>query len=187
MPDSERERMLRGDLYLAADPELTAARTRARHLAKRFNDSDPADPGAAAEILRELLGELGDAAWIEPPFYCDYGSQIRLGKGVFVNMNCVFLDPAPIEIGALAKLGPGVQLLTATHPLDAATRTAGPELGQAITIGARAWLGGGVVVCPGVSIGADTVVGAGSVVVRDLPSGVVAVGNPCRVVRHLES
>lgn len=184
---TERARMLRGDLYLASDPELTTARRRARQLWQRFNATDPADPAAGRAVLAELLGGLGADAWIEAPFYCDYGTQITLGAGVFVNMNCVFLDPAPIVIGAQAQLGPGIQLLTATHPLDAAARVAGPELGRPITIGARAWLGGGVIVGPGVTIGPDTVVGAGSVVVRDLPAGVVAVGNPCRVVRSLDT
>jgi maltose O-acetyltransferase len=176
--------MRRGELYLASDPGLVAARIRARQLWHRFNAADPADISAARALLGELLGSLGTDAWIEAPFYCDYGAQITLGDGVFVNMNCVFLDPAPITIGAHAQLGPAVQLLTATHPLDAAARTAGPELARPITIGPRAWLGGGVIVLPGVTIGADTVVGAGSVVVRDLPAGVVAVGNPCRVVRR---
>lgn len=186
MPVSERAKMLGGELYLASDPELTAARTRARQLWQRFNAMDPADTAGLRDLLRDLLGGLGADASIEAPFYCDYGSQIALADGVFVNMNCVFLDPAPIAIGTQAQLGPGVQLLTATHPLDAAARTAGPELARPITIGARAWLGGGVVVGPGVTIGADTVVGAGSVVVRDLPAGVVAVGNPCRVLRRLD-
>ena len=182
---SERAKMLRGDLYLANDPELTAARTRARQLWQRVNAADPGDPDGLRALLHELLGALGAGAWVEPPFYCDYGTQITLGDGAFVNMSCVFLDPAAITIGAQAQLGPGVQLLTATHPTDAAARVAGPELARPISIGARAWLGGAVVVGPGVSIGADTVVGAGSVVVRDLPAGVVAVGNPCRVIRQL--
>jgi maltose O-acetyltransferase len=185
MPDSERTKMLRGELYLASDPDLVSARTRARQLWQRFNATDPADTAGARRLLDELLGRLGVGASIEAPFYCDYGTQITLGDGAFVNMNCVFLDPAPIAIGAQAQLGPGVQLLTATHPLGAAARTAGPELARPIAIGARAWLGGGVIVGPGVTIGADTVVGAGSVVVRDLPAGVVAVGNPCRVLRGL--
>jgi maltose O-acetyltransferase len=185
--DTERARMLRGDLYLAGDPELTTARRRARQLWQRFNAADPTHPAAGRALLAELLGGLGVDAWIEAPFYCDYGTQITVGDGVFVNMNCVFLDPAPIVIGAQAQLGPSIQLLTATHPLDAAARVAGPELGRPITIGARAWLGGGVIVGPGVTIGPDTVVGAGSVVVRDLPAGVVAVGNPCRVIRSLDT
>lgn len=177
--------MLRGELYLASDPELTVGRTRARELWQRFNAAEPSDPAAGRAILAELVGHLGPDAWIEAPFYCDYGTQIQLGASVFVNMNCVFLDSAPIIIGAQAKLGPGVQLLTATHPVEARARVAGPELARPITIGPRAWLGGGVVVGPGVTIGADTVIGAGSVVIRDVPAGVVAVGNPCRVVRHL--
>ena len=179
--------MLRGEHYLASDPELAAARVRARHLCRRFNAADPADAIGARAVLAELLGSLGTDAWIEAPFFCDYGTQITLGDGAFVNMNCVFLDPAPIVIGAQAQLGPGVQLLTATHPLAADVRAAGPELARPITIGPRAWLGGGVIVGPGVTIGADTVVGAGSVAVRDLPAGVVAVGNPCRLVRRLDS
>jgi maltose O-acetyltransferase len=185
MADSERAKMVRGDLYLANDPELVAARARARRLWQRFNATDPEDAAGRHAMLAELLGGLGAGAWIEPPFYFDYGPQITIGAGVFVNMNCLFLDCAPIVIGDQAQLGPGVQLLTATHPLDAAVRTAGPELARPITIGRRAWLGGGVIVVPGVSIGADTVVGAGSVVVHDLPDGVLAVGNPCRVVRPL--
>lgn len=182
---SQRERMLRGDPYLATDPELAAARTRARLLWRRFNASSPEDLTERDLILRELMGEVGDDVVVEPPFYCDYGTQIELGDGVFINMNCVFLDPAAIRVGARAFLGPGVQLLTATHPLDAAERVAGPESALPITIGERAWLGGGVIVCPGVTIGADTTIGAGSVVTRDVPAGVLAVGNPCRVVRPL--
>lgn len=181
---SERAKMVRGELYLASDPELVAARVHARRLFARFNASDPGDVEGRLSLLRRLLGALGPESWIEPPFYCDYGRQITLGRGVFVNFGAVFLDPAPITIGDQAQLGPGVQLLTADHPRDAATRVAGPELGRPISIGARAWLGGGVIVCPGVSIGADTIVGAGSVVVKDLPSGVVAAGNPCRVIRN---
>ena len=185
MADTEREKMLRGEPYLADDPELVAARLRARRLWRRFNATDPGDTDAARAILAELLGGLGDGVWIEAPFYCDYGTQISLAPGVFLNMNCVLLDVAPIVVGARTILGPGVQLLTATHPLGAAARTAGPELGRPITLGSRVWLGGGVIVGPGVSIGADTVVGAGSVVMRDLPAGVLAVGNPCRVVRPI--
>ena len=187
MLEPERMKMLRGDLYLAADPGLTAARVRARQLCRAFNAVDPADFPGAVRILRELLGRVGNDAWIEAPFHCEYGTQIELGAGAFLNMNCILLDPAPIIIGDQAQLGPGVQLLTATHPVAAAARVAGPELARPITLGPRAWLGGGVIVGPGVTIGADTVVGAGSVVVRDLPPGVVAVGNPCRVVRHLDA
>lgn len=182
---SERAKMLRGELYLASDPALFAARVRARRLCAAFNASDPDDLAGRMALLVELLGRVGPEAAIEPPFYCDYGSQITLGAGVFVNFGTVFLDPAAITIGDQVQIGPGVQLLTADHPRDAAERAAGPELARPISIGSRAWLGGGAIVCPGVSIGAGTIVGAGSVVVRDLPAGVVAAGNPCRVIRRL--
>jgi maltose O-acetyltransferase len=182
---TEREKMLQGELYLASDPELVEARVRARRLFARFNASDPADAAGRVALLRELLGGLGVDAWIEPPFVCDYGTQITLGARVFVNFHAVMLDPAAITIGDEAQLGPNVQLLTADHPRDPAERAAGPELGRAITIGPRAWLGGGVIVLPGVTIGEGTIVGAGSVVTRDLPSRVVAAGNPCRVIRSV--
>jgi maltose O-acetyltransferase len=177
---SERDKMLRGDLYNAGDPALIAARARARSLWRRYN----AD-GARDEILRELLGSVGENVVVEPPFYCDYGEEISLGDGVFVNMNCMFLDVAAIVIGAQTFLGPSVQLYTATHPLDAKTRVAGLESAKPIIIGSRVWIGGATVVCPGVTIGDDTTIGAGSVVVRDIPSGVLAAGNPCRVIRSL--
>ncbi|HEX8850546.1 MAG TPA: sugar O-acetyltransferase [Gemmatimonadaceae bacterium] len=182
---TEREKMVRGELYLASDPELVEGRIRARRLLARFNASDAGDAATRVALMRELFGEVGADVWIEPPFQCDYGTQITLGAGVFVNFGAVFLDPGPIAIGAGTQIGPNVQLLTADHPLDARTRAAGPELGRPITIGERVWLGGGVIVCPGVTIGADTTIGAGSVVTRDIPAGVVAVGNPCRVLRKI--
>jgi maltose O-acetyltransferase len=182
---SEQDKMLRGELYLATAPELIAGRVRARRLCAELNASDAADVPRRTGLLAELLGAVGEGAWIEPPFHCDYGAQITLGDGVFINFGAVFLDPTYITIGPQAQLGPNVQLLTADHPRDAATRASGAEMARPITIGARSWLGGGVIVCPGVSIGADSVIGAGSVVVRDIPSGVVAAGNPCRVIRTL--
>jgi maltose O-acetyltransferase len=178
---TDREKMLRGELYDASDAELVAMRKRARTLWERL-DAGGADRDA---LLRELLGTLGDGAVIEPPFFCDYGTNIHLRAGVFVNMNCVFLDPAPITIGAQTMIGPSVQIYTATHPVDAAERVRGPELAYAVTIGARVWIGGAAVICPGVTIGDDTTIGAGSVVTRDVPSRVVAAGNPCRVIREL--
>ena len=182
---TERDKMLRGDPYLASDPELVAARVRARRLWAEFNRSDPADDALRAKLLAELLGGVGSRSSIEPPFYCDYGSNIVLGDSVFVNFGAVFLDPGPIVLGHQVQVGPMVQLLTADHPREPAARVAGPELARPIRIGTRAWLGGGVIVCPGVTIGEDTVVGAGSVVVRDLPAGVVAAGNPCRVIKPI--
>lgn len=182
---SEREKMLQGEPYLATDSELTGQRVSARRLWRRYNASDPDDTSQRTAVLRQLLGSIADDVLIEPPFYCDYGSQIHLGAGVFINMNCVFLDPAPITIGAQTFFGPNVQLYTATHPLDAAERVAGPESALPITIGSRVWIGGGTIVLAGVTIGDDTTIGAGSVVTRDIPSGVVAVGNPCKVIRSL--
>ncbi|MBW3628044.1 MAG: sugar O-acetyltransferase [Gemmatimonadetes bacterium] len=182
---TEREMMLRGELYVASDPDLTAARTRARRLCQRYNLTDPEAAEERADLLQQLLGRVGIGASIEPPFYCDYGSQIDLGDQVFVNFNCVFLDPAAIRIGSRTMLAPNVQLLSADHPRDPHERVSGRELARPIVIGERVWLGGGSIVCPGVTIGNDTTIGAGSVVVRDIPSGVVAVGNPCRVVRSL--
>lgn len=181
---TEREKMLRGELYVASDPELVAARERARRLWQALNDRD-ATTDARRGILDQLLAAVGARAAVEPPFFCDYGSQITLGDEVFINYNCVFLDCAEITIGAQTKLGPAVQLYTATHPIDAAARVAGPELARPIRIGQRVWIGGGAIVLPGVTIGDETVVGAGSVVTRSLPSQVVAAGNPCRVLRPI--
>jgi maltose O-acetyltransferase len=133
-------------------------------------------------MLGRLLGGLGVGSWVEPPFHCDYGTQIRLGARVFVNMGCIFLDAAPITLGDDVQVGPGVQLLTSDHPRDAAQRVGGLESALPISIGARAWLGGGTIVLPGVEIGPDSVIGAGSVVTRSVPYGVTAAGNPCRVI-----
>ena len=180
---TECEKMLRGELYVASDPELVVARDRARRLWRSYNALDPADAATQRGVLEQLLGAVGGNVVIEPPFYCDYGTQITIGADVFVNFDCVFLDCNTITIGRQTQLGPAVQLYTATHPIDPVARTAGPELAHPIVIGSRVWIGGGSVVLPGVSIGDDTVVGAGSVVTKSLPAGVVAVGNPCRVIR----
>jgi maltose O-acetyltransferase len=170
---SENEKMLAGELYRAGDPQLVAERRRCRELLRRLPD-DPA-------VLDELLGHRGEHAEVVSPFACDYGYNISLGAHAFVNFNCVFLDPAPITIGERAQIGPGVQLLTADHPLDAETRREGLENAKPISIGAGAWLGGGVIVLPGVRVGEESVIGAGSVVTRDVPPGALAVGNPARV------
>jgi maltose O-acetyltransferase len=177
--------MLAGDAYVADDPELMRDSLRAATLVKRFNDSDPSRPEVRRQILHELLGSLGEDTEIRPPFYCDYGYQIHIGVRTFVNFGLVALDVAPIRIGDDVQLGPRVQLLTPTHPLQPEPRRAKWEAAEPIAIGDNVWLGGGVVVCPGVTIGADTVVGAGSVVLQDIPAGVMAVGAPARVVRSL--
>lgn len=182
---TERERMLSGQLYDAGDETLTAARGRAKRLTWRYHQLDPTDWDSRTHILQELLGHLGEDSWIEPPFRCDYGTQISIGDHFFANYDCIFLDVAPITIGNRVMFGPRVCLYTAGHPLDAATRNTGLEFGKPIAIGDDVWLGGNVVVLPGVTIGAGTVVAAGSVVRRDLPPHVLAAGNPCQVLRSI--
>ena len=139
----------------------------------------------SARLIKELVPAAGHGLWIEPPFYCDYGSNITLGERVFFNFNCVILDVAPVRIGSRVLFGPAVQVYAATHPLSAAERSTGLELGKMVEIGDDVWIGGGAIICPGVSIGARSVIGAGSVVTRDIPEEVLAVGNPCRVVRKV--
>ncbi|PWU53253.1 maltose acetyltransferase [Micromonospora globispora] len=180
-----RDRMLAGEPYIADDPEIVADLDRAARLTERFNRSAADDPEGRLAALRELLGSVGEDTWVRPPFHCDYGWQTHLGPRCFVNVNAVFLDVARITIGADVQIGPNVQLLAATHPVEAEPRRAKWEAAKPITIGDNVWLGGGVIVLAGVTIGDNTVVGAGAVVTRDLPANVVAVGNPARVVREL--
>ena len=180
------ERMVAGDPYRADDPEIVAAHHRAVRLVDRYNRSPVDDAGGRRRILTELLGSFGTGSVIRPPLACDYGSHIHVGSHAFVNFGLVALDPAPITIGDHVQIGPNVQLLTATHPLDPDLRRAGWEGAGAISVGQDVWLGGGVIVLSGVTIGDGTVVGAGAVVTRDLPAGVVAVGSPARVVRRLD-
>ncbi len=178
--------MLAGEAYLADDPEITADLDRAARRTERFNATTADDPDGRLAALRELLGSLGEGVWVRPPLHCDYGWQTHIGPRSFVNFNAVFLDVARITIGADVQIGPNVQLLTATHPVEAEPRRARWEAAEPITIGDNVWLGGGVIVLAGVTIGANTVVGAGAVVTRDLPANAVALGNPARVVRTLE-
>ncbi|GAA4907148.1 sugar O-acetyltransferase [Streptomyces coeruleoprunus] len=180
-----KRRMLAGEWYLPDDEELAADTERRIALCAAYNALPPPPPAERTKILGELLGSMGDGVRIRPPFHCDFGYRISIGEGTFVNFNAVFLDCGPITIGADVQIGPNVQLLTPTHELDTERRRAGWERAEPITIGDNVWLGGGVIVCPGVTIGADTVVGAGAVVTKDLPPGVLAVGNPARVVRSL--
>jgi maltose O-acetyltransferase len=180
-----RERMLRGELYLASDPELVEAHRRAADLLFRLNGTSNADRIARSRLLADLLGSIGEGSTIISPFFCDYGSQISIGARCFVNAGAVMLDCATVTIGDDVQVGPNVQLLTATHPIDAAERASGWELAHPITIGSGAWLGGGVIIGPGVTVGERSVVGAGSIVVRDLPADAVAVGNPARVIRSV--
>ncbi len=181
---SEREKMVAGDLYDPQDPELVAGRTRARDLLWTLNATRESDAVVRRRILDELFGSCGEGVWLQPPFYCDYGSNIHLGEKVYFNFNCVLLDVCEIRVGARTLFGPAVQIYAATHPLDAKLRKT-RELGKPVTIGSDVWVGGGAIICPGVTIGDKSVIGAGSVVTKDVPADVLAVGNPCRVVREL--
>lgn len=183
---SERERMLAGELYDPGDPELVAARDRARDLCQALNATRGSERAERRAILRDLLGAGGDSAAMHPPFWCDYGSNIELGCKVFFNFNCVVLDVCRVRIGNYTMFGPAVQVLTATHPFDALLRRE-RESAKPITIGSDVWVGGGAIICPGVTVGSRSVIGAGSVVTRDVPDGVFAAGNPCRIIRPIEN
>ena len=182
---TNRERMLAGDLYLADDPELAANARRAVRLANEYLTMYLLDEDAARHVLAELVGSLGDEVEIKPPLFVDYGTHLSIGERTFINYNLTALDVARISIGADCLIGPNVQLLTPTHSLDPGPRRAKLEAAAPITIGDNVWIGGGATILPGVSIGENSVIGAGSVVTRDVPANVVAVGNPARVVKSL--
>ena len=185
MVRTERSKMLAGELYDPLDPELVAGRERARDLCQALNATREGEQEARRRILRELFAAGGDTVWMQPPFFCDYGANIFLGERVFFNFNCVVLDMCPIHIGDYTLFGPAVQIYAATHPLSAAGRRTGLELGMAVEVGDEVWVGGGAIICPGVRVGARSVIGAGSVVTRDIPDCAFAAGNPCRVIREL--
>lgn len=180
---SNRERMIAGALYNAGDPELVHMRRQTRRLTACYNATAAEDLSAREALLRNLFCAVGERVEIEPPFQCDYGWNIALGNDVYFNFSCIVLDCARVTIGNNVKLGPGVHLYTATHPTDPAMRRAALEYAAPIRIGDGVWVGGGALILPGVSIGENTTVGAGSVVTRDLPPNVIAAGNPCRVLR----
>jgi maltose O-acetyltransferase len=184
MMRSERDKMLSGELYDPLDPELVRARDRARDLCQALNATRERDQEDRRRILKELFGAGGETVWMQPPFFCDYGSNILLGERVFFNFNCVVLDVCPVKVGDFTLFGPAVQVYTATHPMNAGLRRK-QEFAKTIEIGSDVWVGGGAVICPGVRIGARSVIGAGSVVTRDIPEGVFAAGNPCRVIRPI--
>jgi maltose O-acetyltransferase len=178
---SERQKMISGLPYDPGDPELQADQTAARQWMARYNAAMAASPAERRDLLRQRMGEVGEGAIIRPPFHCDYGYNIRLGRGVFMNFNGVILDICEVVIGDQTQIGPGVQILTADHPRDAAQRAEGIEFGKPVTIGRNVWIGGGAIILPGVTIGDDAIIGAGSVVTRDVAEGATAVGNPARV------
>lgn len=183
---TELDRMLAGELYNPHDAELVQMRVRARDLCRDLNATRESDQDGRRRILTELFAAGGDTVWLQPPFFCDYGVHISLGEKVFFNFNCVVLDVCRVTIGDRTLFGPAVQIYAATHPLDAVLRRT-QESGRPVTIGSDCWIGGGAIICPGVTIGDRSVIGAGSVVTRNIPADVVAAGNPCRVLRPLES
>jgi len=180
-----KDRMTSGGLYIADDPELAAEHARAQKLLERYN-ATPHDDEARDHLLRDLLGNVGKGVVVKSVFRCEYGYNISIGAGTFVNFDCIMLDVSTIQIGASCQIAPRVQLLTATHPIDPQPRRLGWEYARPIVLGENVWLGGGVIICPGVHIGDNTVVGAGAVVTRNLPGGVVAFGNPARVHREID-
>lgn len=183
---TEREKMLTGQLYNPLDGELRDLRKQARILFREFNESSERNIKLRKQLLKALIPNLGRNVWIEPPFFCDYGSNIELGDEVFFNFNCTVLDVCRVQIGDRTLIASGVQILTASHPLDYKERALGLELGKPVRIGRDVWIGAGAIICPGVTIGSRTVIGAGSVVTKNIPEGVLAAGNPCRIIRELE-
>ena len=184
-PETQRQKMMAGELYEAHDPELVALRARARQITRAYNNTTEAERDVRRALLNRLLGRMAPKMEIEPPFRCDYGTNIFLGDGFYANFGVVMLDCAEIRIGDNVLLAPNVQIYTAHHPIDPEVRLTGRELASPVTIGNNVWIGGGALVLPGVSIGDNTIIGAGSVVTRDVPANVVAAGNPCRVLREL--
>ena len=181
---TEKEKMLAGELYDPLDIELVHARDRARDLCQDLNATRERDRDARRSILKQLFGQGGDSVWMQPQFYSDYGSNIVLGKRVFFNFNCVVLDVCVVSVGDFTLFGPAVQIYTATHPMNAELRRK-QEFAMPIEVGSDVWVGGGAIICPGVKVGSKSVIGAGSVVTRDIPDGVFAAGNPCRVIREI--
>jgi maltose O-acetyltransferase len=181
MVRTEKDKMLAGELYDASDPEIQVDLAEAHRWLARYNAALDMEPSDRRELLVERFAAVGEGAVIRPPFHCDYGFNISLGAGVFLNFNCVILDVVKVTIGDRTQIGPGVQILTADHPRDAAERSSGLEFGRPVNIGCNVWIGGGAIILPGISIGDAALIGAGSVVTHDVPAGATAFGNPARV------
>ena len=184
---TEKEKMLAGEMYDPMDPELVEGRLNARLLFQKINLIQDDEKPRRDTLFYELMGEAGPDLWIEPPFYCDYGYNIKLGKQVFMNFNCCILDVMEVKMGDRVMLGPQVQIYTATHPLEAKARSSGREFAKPITIGNDVWIGGNATICPGVIIGNGVVIGAGSVVTKDIPDNCFAAGNPAKVIRSIDN
>ena len=181
----QKAKMLAGEMYMASDPELSAAHLRAQAILAKFNATPADSDDERRTLLMELFERIGVGTVLKPTLRCDYGFNIAIGDRTFVNYDCLLLDCNRITIGDEVQIAPGVHIYTATHPIEAAARRSGIEYALPVSIGDGVWLGGRAVVCPGVTIGANTVVGAGSVVTRNLPANVVAAGSPCRIIRQL--
>ncbi|MEO1417213.1 MAG: sugar O-acetyltransferase [Bacteroidota bacterium] len=184
---TEKEKMLSGQMYDASDPVLSEERHRARLLFQKINQMGDEEKAARDLLFYELFGESGEDLWIEPPFYCDYGYNIKVGKKVFMNFNCVILDVMEVKMGSNVLLAPNVQIYTATHPVDAKTRATWLEFAKPVTIGDDVWIGGGAIICPGVTIGNGVVVAAGAVVTKDVPNNVVVGGNPAKIIKEIDN
>ncbi len=184
---TEKEKMIAGELYDPLDKQLVEDRLRTRLLIKALNDTRENEIVERIQILQQLIPHAGVGLWLQPPFYCDYGYNMNVGEKVFFNFNCIVLDVAPVKIGSRTMFGPNVQIYTATHPLNYKERASGLEYAKPIVIGEDVWIGGSAVICPGVTIGDRTVIGAGSVVTKDIPADVFAAGNPCKVIRSLDN
>lgn len=185
MEKSEKQKMLAGELYLPNDPELASNSKRASRLLRQYNSTTEEQPEQRSQILQELFAKVGEKIQIVPPFHCDYGSNIYAGNNLYMNYGCVILDCNRVDIGDNVLFAPYVQIYTAYHPIEPEVRLSGREFAAPIKIGNNVWIGGGAIICPGVAIGDNTTIGAGSVVVKDIPENVVAVGNPCRIIRHI--
>ena len=181
---TERQKMLAGEMYDPLDSELVSGRERARDLCQALNATRESQQEERRQLLRDLFGRGGESVWMQPPFFCDYGANIELGERVFFNFNCIVLDVCRVRVGDYTLFGPAVQIYTAMHPLNAEQRRR-EEFGKPVEIGADVWVGGGAIILPGVRIGSRAVIGAGSVVTRDVPDQVFAAGNPCRVIREI--
>lgn len=183
---SEKTKMLYGQLYNPCDSQLSEERKKARQMIQKLNSIGTDQVTEMLLILKDLIPDAGDDLWIQPPFYCDYGYNIKSGEKVYFNFNCTVLDCGPVTIGRRTLFGPNVQIYTATHPLEYQIRASGLEYAKPVTIGEDVWVGGGAIICPGVTIGDRSVIGAGSVVTKNIPSDVLAAGNPCKVIRVLQ-
>ncbi|WBL22945.1 sugar O-acetyltransferase [Zunongwangia sp. HRR-M8] len=183
---SQKEKMLSGELYFAGDAELTKERMRARELIKKYNSIPEDQTEKLTAVLRDLIPNGGKELVVQPPFFCDYGYNIKTGDSVYFNFNCIILDGMEVSIGDRSMFGPNVQIYTASHPLKAKERASLLEFSKAIEIGDDVWVGGNVTICPGVKIGNRAVIGAGSVVTKDIPDDVFAAGNPCKVIKKIK-